>query len=239
MASLACAVVVSVQQQKLQQLEQSLTVVAFPSESAQPTQADQPPIQNQSAVVQSPPDESTQIEQLTQLASQLQAEIAQLERLQAENEKLRARLATPQVAGQQTESVEQAKENALSIQCINHLKQFGLAVRVWALDQNETQPPNIQCMSNELSATQILICPADHARQPAANFFAFTQANCSYEYLVTSGTNVSVTEPNRVMSRCPIHGHIGLCDGSVLRGVAKEHPEWLVNRNGKIYYQPK
>jgi hypothetical protein len=46
-------------------------------------------------------------------------------------------------------------------------------------------------------------------------------------------------EPTRVLSRCPIHGHIGLCDGSVQGELAKNHPDELVEREGKLYYDYK
>ena len=134
--------------------------------------------------------------------------------------------------------MEKGRERALSIACVNNLKQFGLAVRTWALDENDAQPPNVLCMSNELSTPKILVCPAETSRQVATDWSVFTPANCSYEYLVTSGTNVADTEPTRVLSRCPVHGHIGLCDGSVQGNVAKEHPDWLVRRNGGLYFEP-
>lgn len=38
------------------------------------------------------------------------------------------------------------------------------------------------------------------------------------------------------MFRCPIHGHVCLADGSVQSGVAKEHPEWLIVLDGKLYF---
>jgi hypothetical protein len=40
-----------------------------------------------------------------------------------------------------------------------------------------------------------------------------------------------------VLFRCPIHGHITLCDGSVQARVALEHPDWLVVRKGKLYLE--
>jgi hypothetical protein len=46
-------------------------------------------------------------------------------------------------------------------------------------------------------------------------------------------------EPNRVLSRCPIHGNIGLCDGSVQGYIGKKHPDWLVEQNGKLYFKPR
>jgi len=237
--SLTCAVVLAVQQSELRELRQSLQVLSSPSAQPQETRAgaaigspslDQPSV-----------DEEAEIARLKQLVAQLSSEVAQLELLRAENQKLRARLSTPQISGlsrDETESIEKARERALSIACVNNLKQFGLAVRVWALDANDAQPPNVLCMSNELSTPKVLACPADTSRKAAADWSSFTPANCSYEYLVTSGTNVWSTEPTRVLSRCPIHGHIGLCDGSVQSRIAKDHPDWLVITNGKLYFQP-
>jgi len=134
--------------------------------------------------------------------------------------------------------VGEAREKALSVACVNNLKQLGLAVRTWALDENDAQPPNLLCMSNELATPKVLVCPAETSRQTAPNWSAFTLANCSYEYLVTSGTNLPMTEPTRVQSRCPLHGHIGMCDGSVQANAAKNHPDWFFNRNGKLYFEP-
>src|SRR5581483_11925752 len=98
-------------------------------------------------------------------------------------------------------------------------------------------PPDIVCMSNELNTPVILVCPADPAHQAARDFTSFTPgANCSYEtFLAPPGSD---TEPTRVFSRCPIHGNVGLYDGSVQMGAAKTHPEWFVQRDGKLYFEP-
>ena len=172
--------------------------------------------------------------------AEARAQVAQLEQLGAENEKLKAQVtALPdRLSPEETEAMNQARERAMSIACVNNLKQFGLAVRVWAIDNNDTSPPDIISMSNELGSAKILVCPADKDHKPADSMFTFTPANCSYEYLTPSLTN-AVAEPNRVLSRCPIHGTIGLCDGSVQLGIGKTHPEWLVERDGKLYFEPK
>src|SRR6185436_17598959 len=78
-----------------------------------------------------------------------------------------------------------AKERAQSIHCMNNLKQVGLSFQVWAQDHDdqfpfnvgskdggtqeaahagsdefETDPaPHFQALSNELSATIVLVCP--------------------------------------------------------------------------------
>jgi hypothetical protein len=126
--------------------------------------------------VAAPVDASAEMEQeinrLKELAARLKGEIAQLQQLQTENVKLRAQVAAPPELGltpEETESLAKAKERALSIACVNNLKQFGLAVRVWALDNNDSNPPNVLSMSNELSTPKILVCPADTNRQVATD----------------------------------------------------------------------
>lgn len=92
-----------------------------------------------------------------------------------------------------------SKRKAQRIQCVNNLKQCGLAFRIWAGDNGDQYPMSVsnrfggtlelcddgnafrhfQVMSNELSTPKILICPAD-TRQPAADFVRFNNQNLSY-----------------------------------------------------------
>jgi hypothetical protein len=190
-----------------------------------------------------PVDASAEMEQeinrLKELAARLRAENGQLQQLQTENVKLRAQIAASSESGltaEDAESLAKAKERAGAIACVNNLKQFGLAVRIWASDNSDSNPPSVLSMSNELSTPKILVCPADVNRQVAADWASFTMANCSYEFLAPA--EVADIEPQRVLSRCPIHGNIGLCDGSVQR-VGKNHPDWFVERDGKLYFEPE
>lgn len=179
-----------------------------------------------------------EIARLKALASQLAAEIAELEQMRADNAKLRAQLAKPPagfLSAEETDALAKAKEKAESIACVNNLKQLGLCVRVWAVDNGDMSPPDLLSMSNELSTPNILVCPGDHARVIAKDQAPYSSANCSYEYLAPSAPE---TEPSRVLFRCPIHGHVVLCDGSVQGYIAKRHPEQLVQRDGKLYFEP-
>src|ERR1019366_909837 len=94
-------------------------------------------------------------------------------------------------------------------------------------------PPDIISMTNEMGSPKILCCPSDKGRQAAKNWGSYTAANCSYEYLAPTAPE---TEPTRVMFRCPIHGNVGLIDGSVQGGIAKARPDLIVQRDGKLYY---
>ena len=90
----------------------------------------------------------------------------------------------------------------MQINCVNNLKQTGLAVRVWEGDNNDKYPwqipatnrgtmdfitgPNafrhLQIMSNELSTPKVVICPleSDRGRFVATNFTAFCNSNVSF-----------------------------------------------------------
>jgi len=136
-------------------------------------------------------------------------------------------------------TLSQAKGKAQRIACINHMKQIGLAFRMWSLDHGDTFPFNVstnnggtlelclpgsdgfdgnaafhfRVMSNELYTPKILVCPADGTKQAALNFESLQPRNVSYQ--VCSGTNVSELNPDQVLAVCLFHNNVLLCDGSV------------------------
>jgi hypothetical protein len=236
--SLACAVALTMQLMEIHDLKQAIQDL---SRDAAPKSGGLlvPTVQTNDAA--SATDSTVRAQQevarLKALAGQLAAEVAQLEQMRAENAKLRTQLAAPPaglLTPEETEALAWARERAEAIACINNLKELGLAVRVWATQNGDMSPPDILSMTNELNTPKILLCPSDRTREAAKDFASYTQANCSYEYLVPSAPNWDI-DPLCVLFRCPIHGHAGLCDGSVLRGIAKEQPERLVKRGGKLY----
>ena len=235
-ASLACAVGLTVQQFEIHSLKQAIQDLSRDAGANAPVPSVPAVGTNDTpsgADVATPTQQ--EISRLKELASQLAAEVAQLEQMRAENVRLRNQLAEPPagfLTPEETDALAKAKEKAESIKCINNLKQMGLSVRTWAIDNADISPPDMLSMSNELSTPMILVCPADHGRQKADSFASYTPANCSYEYLAPSAPD---TEPSRVLFRCPFHGHVCLSDGSVQGYVGKQHPEQLVQRNGKLY----
>jgi hypothetical protein len=234
-ASLACAAVMTVQHLEIQALESKLQALPSSAVAVEPAKSSVADAASEGAA--SAADEAGEVARLRAMVEQLTVEIAQLERMRAENDRLRAQLAAPLVSAlspEETLAMDEARDRALRIQCINNMKQLGLAARVWANDNYETNPPTLLSMTNEMAAPQLLVCPADSGRRPASDWASFTAANCSYEYLAASAPQ---TEPARVMFRCPIHGNITLCDGSVQSSIAKTHPEMLVQRDGKLYLQ--
>ena len=93
------------------------------------------------------------------------------------------------------------QNRSTEIQCVNNLKQIGLAYRIWEGDNGDKLPmrvsarvggameeaargnvaPIFQVMSNELSTPRILLCPADADRSVANGFASgFDNSHVSY-----------------------------------------------------------
>ena len=139
-------------------------------------------------------------------------------------------------------ALAQAKSRAQSINCINNLKQVGLAFRVWELDHNNQFPFNVstnaggtlelvslgadgndrhpalhfQVLSNEMGSTKILVCAGDSSKTAALDFQSLGPANVSYQ--LRAGPGVNDTNPTQVFIVCPIHHHALRVDGSVQAG---------------------
>src|SRR5262249_23216654 len=102
--------------------------------------------------------EKAEIARLQTLADKLTAEVSRLENIRSENEKLRRQLAASAASvltPEETKGLEEARDRAMSINCVNNLKQLGLAVRTWALDNGDLAPANILQMTNEMSTPKI------------------------------------------------------------------------------------
>jgi prepilin-type N-terminal cleavage/methylation domain-containing protein len=91
------------------------------------------------------------------------------------------------------------KSRSQEINCVNNLKQIGLAYRIWEGDHGDKYPMSVstakggtmqfttgadtfrhfQVMSNELWTPKVLICPSD-TRIAAANYVQLKNQNVSY-----------------------------------------------------------
>ena len=235
--SLACAVVLAVQQQEIRTLKQQIE--RRPAKVAPvPAQPAGSAVAANGVPAPDPEAEAREIARLKELVGKLTGEIAGLQQLRSENSDLRAKIAAaqPGIPAEDLEALQKAKARAQMIQCVNNMKQLGLSVRLWAADHADQYPTDIVCMSNEMSTPRILICPGDQGHVVAPDFNSFTPAgNCSYEWFLSPPG--SDAEPSRVLLRCPIHGNVGLYDGSVQMGAATNHPDWFVQRDGKLYYE--
>jgi hypothetical protein len=137
----------------------------------------------------------------------------------------------PEEQAELAKALARAKEKAERISCVNNMKQLGLAARTYADDNRKVFPPTVPDMKKYIGEPKILVCRSDHSREAAKDWASYTEGNCSYEYLAASG---SPAEFARVLFRCPIHGTVLLCDGSV-QTLQKKDEERLVRRDGKLY----
>jgi hypothetical protein len=156
-------------------------------------------------------------------------------------EELRPRMMTVMVeAGLEKGQAETpAFKRAQAIQCMNNLKQVGLAFRLWEVDHQNRFPfqastndggtlelchrqsdgsdsaalHHFQVLSNELGTPKLLVCPADSRARVAQNFPTLQATNLSY--LLFTGPGVNLTDPDSILARCPIHGHVLHCSGMV------------------------
>ena len=110
--------------------------------------------------------------------------------------------------------LQQLKDEAHSVRCVNHMKQIALAARVWANDNNDRFPPDLVTMKDELYTPKILFCPGETGVTPVNDWAALNPASITYRYLNAGGSD---REPEKILLTCPLHGHTALSDGSVHR----------------------
>jgi prepilin-type N-terminal cleavage/methylation domain-containing protein len=102
------------------------------------------------------------------------------------------------LAGLLLPALSKAKAKAKGIACVNNLRQVGIGFRLWANDNSDKYPWNIEstnggslhsgdwadnfrACSNELVTPRILLCPSDTAKQYASNWvYMFGDAHVSY-----------------------------------------------------------
>lgn len=138
-----------------------------------------------------------------------------------------------------------------AINCANNLKQIGLAFKTWSLEHEDRLPFNlstnlggtkefsalsndgfdangflhVRVMSNELITPLLLVCPNDRSKTASTRFADLKPQNLSYA--VRSGENLTDTNPQAVLLRCPIDGNVLLWDGNVIETHPGTDHKWL------------
>ena len=243
---LACLVAIAVQSNLLSELRRENQALRAESQDiAQLRQENQEyqRLRAQSGQLEQLRKDNLELEKLRGEIAQLREQSRQLSILQAEKQRLLTEekaIESRRIAGAEEDpfgEFGEAKRKAESTMCVNNLKQIGLGARMWANDHKEVLPPDFLAMRNELNTPKILVCPSDNAKVRVADWSQFGPANLSYEFLAPG---ISERErPDTVMTRCPIHGHVGLLDGSVHQSspnfkIVQKDGKWIMER---VLYQ--
>ena len=115
-------------------------------------------------------------------------------------------------------TLAKAKARAKDINCINNLKQIDLGLRMWANDQGDKYPwqvdvsvggslnstdwtDNFRVASAQLVNWKLLLCPTDIVNQakPAAKNWATLRGDINVSYFVGIGTNTAAQNKTMVV----------------------------------------
>ena len=200
-----------------------------------------------------------ELERLRRRVSELEARLTEARAAVGDSWQLEAELKSAwEGLSEDLRQAYQAKHRADSIRCVNNMKQLGLAVRIFATDFGDDFPPDLKSILPYNISSKTFLCPEDFGKPnlsvdelkalPSEQVTGYS----SYEFLAP-GPGKFETDPQRVMFRCPFHGHVALCDGSVqmiqpLAEQAKQQPGALSGAvtnglesmsDGKLYFRPK
>jgi len=121
------------------------------------------------------------------------------------------------LAGLLLPALAKAKSRAQRIACVNNQKQIGIAMRIWANDNdgkfcwqidqldgglkpngtdNAHAQDQFKFASNVVATPKILVCANDNGRKQAVDFNTFDAGNVSYSL----GDDANETRPNTILS---------------------------------------
>jgi len=116
------------------------------------------------------------------------------------------------LAGLLLPALAKAKARAHRISCVNNLRQFGIAMRLFGNDNGEKFPwdvlPNqtpkewIEASTNEINSPKILYCPSDGTRTRSPGWYnpGGTPFDYKLNFSYFCGTNADETKPQTILS---------------------------------------
>jgi len=239
MLFLVCFVAFAVQTNTLSQLKQENAALRAQTGNLETLRADNVEYQRLSQQVEELDrlrKDHAELGNLHDEIAQLQTQAQEAEKLRADNERLAAATPVVAAAGASDDFFGAAQAKAESIRCCNNMKQIGLAARVWAGDNNDVFPTDFISMTNELSTWVILQCPSDKSHN-VSSWADVVAGNISYQMLAPGVTGkIQQESPNMVFDICPIHGTIGMVDGSVQMVGVTNLQKHLKVVDGKTFY---
>jgi hypothetical protein len=220
---LGCLIGLAVQTSQILELRRQNEALAVDAARLEQLRSENAELLRLRAASQGTAQSQRELDELTKLraeAEPLRTRAGDLNRLRAENQRLKAERAAAAAAGGAAAPEEDPfavmKTKAESTGCINNLKQIGLAGRMWANGHNtDILPTDWLLMKKELNTPKLLTCPSDPGRTAAVTWAEFDGSSVSYEF---PSVEPSELEPNTVFTRCLIHGSVSLSDGSAQMG---------------------
>lgn len=233
---LGCVVVLAVQttqqQELIRQNAELREQIAAAEDAAEAREQAHAKSQNAGREIEQLKRDAVEADRLAERLAQLRAQIAELT---AQAGALEAQLAVAPVQEKviapydffdaATSPLNEARERAAAISCVNNMKQIGLAIRIWETEHDDMFPPNLNSVSNELHTVKVLCCPSDTALQKVAQQLAALPDRGWSRWPLNGGSydvflspEINSTKPTAIIARCRFHGHEGFADGSVQMG---------------------
>ncbi|MDB6122531.1 MAG: hypothetical protein JWQ71_1524 [Pedosphaera sp.] len=216
---IVCLVAIGVQARMLSELKhenESLRGAVANMEQLRQENEEYKRLQAQSQELEQLRKDNADLQRLRLEVGKLQAQVQEVAKLRAENQRLAVAnaLAAKQAPTAEDDFFAEEKDKAERIQCVNNLKQIGLAGRIWADDNEDKFPSDFVCMTNELATIKVLKCPSDKSRD-IKSWSDVAAGNLSYKMVSPGVSQLVPDSTNVIFVQCPIHGSIVFLDGHV------------------------